>query len=212
MKTNVIGNVLAAVILTVLLTGCDIAPSSGSAGDTAKTLAVGNRMANTQATPTDLNYSLERYNLIRRAYWVNGQREKANALPCQVVRPFGYIVLVSGSGAIFGRFVVDGKVSSLQSYLTPDSEFYEKAMDTSLNDRNNRWIPDVDGTFGNNDDGIFFFTTDGNYVEWTGDYLYSDIPMEIKDPVIRFDSASAGLKRTFRSDESLEVDMHKEVK
>ena len=35
------------------------------------------------------------------------------------------------------------------------------------------------------DFGIFFFTPDGKYVEWTGTYLYSDIPFEVDDPVVK---------------------------
>ena len=34
------------------------------------------------------------------------------------------------------------------------------------------------------DNGIFFFTPDGKYIEWSGDYLYSDIPFEVKSPVL----------------------------
>ena len=40
--------------------------------------------------------------------------------------------------------------------------------------------------YGENDNGIFFFTPDGKYVEWTGTYLYSDIPFEVNDPVINY--------------------------
>ena len=80
---------------------------------------------------------------------------------------------------------MDGKVSSLNSYLTPDSEYYEGTNSDTIR-TNNLWLADVDGSYGENDDGIFFFTTDGKYVEWTGEYLYSDIPFEIDDPVITF--------------------------
>ena len=83
---------------------------------------------------------------------------------------------------IFGKFVVDGKVSSLNSYLTPDSEYYDIQKSTSYY---NEWLADVDGSYGANDEGIFFFTPDGRYIEWTGDYLYSDIPFEIEDPVLK---------------------------
>ena len=94
---------------------------------------------------------MERYNLIRRAYWVNGQREKANTLVCEVEKPLGYIALFLDNGACAGKFVVDGKVSSLNSYLTPDSEYYEKDLSSSsggdINTRwvekySNKWIPD----------------------------------------------------------------------
>ena len=45
---------------------------------------------------------------------------------------------------------------------------------------------DVDGSYGSNDNGIFFFTPDGKYIEWTGTYLYSDIPFEVKDTVVTY--------------------------
>ncbi len=34
--------------------------------------------------------------------------------------------------------------------------------------------PDLDGSFGKNADGVFFFTKAGQYVEWSGAYLYSN--------------------------------------
>lgn len=78
------------------------------------------------------------------------------------------------------RFIVDGKVTSLNSYLTPDSTYYEGNGGCNIS-----WLADVDGSYGENDAGIFFFTPDGKYVEWTGTYLYSDIPFEIEDPMIK---------------------------
>lgn len=177
--------ILATLTLAlVCLIGCDESPS-GTIADTQQTLNVGSKLATNQPTPTDIDYSLERYNLIRRAYWVNGQREKAIALPCPVTKPLGYVVLLTESGAVLGTFVVDGKVSSLNSYLSPDSEYYEKNGSSSGSTYVNRWLPDVDGSYGSNDNGIFFFTPDGKYIEWTGTYLYSDIPFTVDNPVLK---------------------------
>ena len=154
--------------------------------DVAATLKVGDYLVSNQPTPTDIDYSLERYNLIKRAYWVNGQREKANTLPCAIEKPLGYIVLFTDNGAVVGSFVVDGKVSSLNSFLTPDSEYYEiNQSDYGAKEDYNKWIADIDGSYGENDAGIFFFTTDGKYIEWTGTYLYSDIPFIVDDPVLK---------------------------
>lgn len=171
--------VLCVVALSICLISCEV---SGSYQDQLNTRQAANSLQSNQPTPTDLEYSLERYNLIRRAYWVNGQREKANTLPCAVEKPLGYIVLMSGN-TIVGRFIVDGKVSSLNSFLTPDSEYYSSS---SVND----WLADVDGSYGANDNGIFFFTPNGNYLEWTGTYLYSDIPFSIDDPVIKIEEGA----------------------
>ena len=162
-----------AIVLSVCLTGCD---PNGRTADLNSTKEVASNLQSNQPTPTDIEYSLERYNLIRRAYWVNGQREKANALPCSIVKPLGYIVLFTENGGAVGSFVVDGKVSSLNSFLTPDSEEYASTY--------SEWIADVDGSYGENDNGIFFFTPDGKYIEWNGTYLYSDIPFEVDDPII----------------------------
>ena len=179
--------VVALIILPVLIlfTGCTTSNVDGTKQDTINTKKAAATLQENQPTPTDINYSLERYNLIRRTYWVNGQREKANALPCEIEKPLGYIVLFTESGSVVGKFVVDGKVSSLNSFLTPDSEYYERDLDYE-GEVHNQWLADVDGSYGENDKGIFFFDVRGNYYEWTGAYLYTDVPMEIKDPVVEF--------------------------
>ena len=180
--------IMLVIVMALSLVACGEYTPSGSEVDMENTMQIASSLQTNQPTPSDINYSLERYNLIRRAYWVNGQREKANALVCEIVKPLGYIALFTESGAVVGTFIVDGKVSSLNSFLTPDSEYYEK----SHGDYNveNKWIADVDGSYGENDNGIFFFTPDGKYVEWTGTYLYSDIPFEIDDPVIKYTEAN----------------------
>lgn len=172
---KILALVLGVMIITCLV-GCDI-PENGTYNDQQNTKLVARDLQSHQPTPTDINYSLERYNLIRRAYWVNGQREKANALVCEIEKPLGYIALFTSNGSVVEKFIVDGKVSSLNSFLTPDSEEYASSY--------SEWLADVDGSYGENDAGIFFFTPDGKYVEWTGTYLYSDIPFEINDPILR---------------------------
>ena len=165
---------LTMLLFTVIT--CSACEDAGSRQDTANTIRNANKLQENQPTPTDIDYSLERYNLMRRTYWVNGQREKANSLPCEIEKPLGYIVLFSGN-VVVGNFVVDGKVSSLNSFLTPDSEYYQW-------DDHNKWLADVDGSYGENDNGIFFFTPDGKYIEWNGNYLYSDIPFVVESPIL----------------------------
>ena len=169
--------ILVLILLSMSLCSCE---ASGSKQDVINTSNLADRLQKNQPTPNDIEYSLERYNLIRRTYWVNGMRERAASLPCEVERPLGYIVLFSGN-TVVGQFVVDGKVSSLNSFLTPDSEYYERNSSY-----NNKWLADVDGSYGENDSGIFFFTPDGKYIEWSGDYLYSDIPFIIDAPIIQY--------------------------
>jgi len=170
---KILSVILMVVILIgvcISLTACD-EPSAptGSYADRQNTKAVADSLSQSQPTPTDINFSLE--------------REKAASVICRVDRPLGYIVLFTESGSVVNRFVVDGKVSSLNSYLTADSDYYEIATGSSSTYRNN-WLADVDGSYGENDSGIFFFTPDGKYIEWTGTYLYSDIPFEVDNPVV----------------------------
>lgn len=179
---------LIVLSMLVMMTGCSEVTANGSTMDAKNTQKAAATLQENQPTPTDIQYSLERYNLIRRAYWVNGQREKANALPCEIEKPMGYVILLTESGSIVGKFTVDGKVSSLNSFLTPDSEYYEQEYVTDGASRGygNKWLADVDGSYGENDNGIFFFTPDGKYVEWSGIYLYSDIPFTVEAPVVNY--------------------------
>ena len=175
---KIITVILIFTILVVSLTACE---ATGSGQDITSTQEVADNLAISQPTPTDINFSLERYNLMRRAYWVNGQREKANSIICEVPKPFGYIILFAGNAPV-SRFIVDGKVSSLNSFLTPNTydEYVTSGGVKTIE------LSDVDGSYGENDNGIFFFTVDGNYVEWTGEYLYSDIPIEIDNPIVSY--------------------------
>lgn len=185
MKNKII--VIILIIMGLCVTGCDVLEESTSntEKDVNNTLKIGNKLVSSQKTPTDIDYSLERYNLIKRAYWVNGMRDKARSLPSPIAdMPLGYIVLFTESGSVVGKFTVDGKVTSLNSYLTPDSEYYEIVYGGTYS-KENKWLPDVDGSYGSNDNGIFFFTTDGKYIEWTGTYLYSDIPFIVSNPIVK---------------------------
>lgn len=176
---------LMCVFFAMGNSGCD--NTSASKIDREQTMAVGDMLASRQPTPRDFGYSLERHLLIKRAYWVNGQRQKALSLPSPIAdMPLGYCVLFAANGAVVGRFVVDGKVVSLNAYLTPTSEYYEISNGSGRSQ--NRWLPDVDGAYGENDKGIFFFTPDGKYVEWTGTYLYSDMPFEVGNPVLKVEA------------------------
>ena len=173
-------------ILVLLLTGCEEYEPSATAQNKIDTKLATESILDTQRTPTDISFSLERYNLIKRAYWVNGQREKAMQVPCNIEKPIGYITLIVGN-SILCQYTVDGKITSLNSYLSPDSDYYEIATGATSTYRNT-WLADVDGSYGTNVDGIFWFDCDGNYHEWNGAYHYSDIPLPIENPVVIIES------------------------
>jgi hypothetical protein len=91
-----------------------------------------------------------------------------------------YVYLIS-YGTIIGYYVSDGKPASTGSFLTPE---YRREPGTS---DATQQLPDVDGCYGTNNQGIRFFTASGIAVEWAGDgasYIYSDVPLKISVPLL----------------------------
>lgn len=159
-------------ILLLMLPGCD-----ANYQDIQDTRNVAKSLVEKYPTPTDIETSLSRYNLIRRAYFLSGDIEKAKNYPCDVEKPQGYIYLfLEGVGCVVCD-TIDGIPTSMRSYLTPDSDTVSSGY----------WLADVDGTYGENPDGIFYFDKDGMYHEWVGPYYYSETYFEIEDLVIEFE-------------------------
>lgn len=127
----------------------------------------------TQSVPIpDLQTSSERKNVARRAEIFNNEDK------------ISYIYLVS-YGKVMAFYTVKGKVSSLNSYMTPQEKLVKG--DGRDCERYNEFCwtvsaPDIDGTYGANVEGVFFFTTEGAYVEWHGEYMMSDQPLKLATP------------------------------
>lgn len=115
---------------------------------------------------TKLNDSIERRNLVDRL-------ERFNK-PDKI----GYVYLKSASGVDQGYFVIKGKISSTESQLTP-SDKQICTWGNSSRDCDIVQLPGDDGSYGPNESGVFFFTTEGALVQWNGDYLYSDVPLKV---------------------------------
>ena len=95
------------------------------------------------------------------------QRWDTPNLPC-------YVYLIS-YGKIIGYYVTNGKPSSTRSYILPEVKYsgYHGVLEPTA---------DLDGTYGQNNPGIRFFTAEGTAVEWAGDgasYIYSDAPLPV---------------------------------
>ena len=85
--------ILIVLALVTMFCACSKNDNGGARQDVVNQQNSANVLQQNQPTPTDVEYSLERYNLIRRTYWINGPREKANALPCEIEKPLGYVIL-----------------------------------------------------------------------------------------------------------------------
>ena len=177
-KRKIITIIAIAVIIVLPATfnGCT---RNASREEQQTAMEVQQALVRAQPMPTDIQASLERHNLIRRSYWINGMRERAMSMPNPIADPpLGYIILFD-QGVVVGSFVVEGKVTSLNYSLVPYSEFWE-----ARGDRVNRWIANPGGVYGTNSNGVFWFTPDRKYMEWTGTYLFSDIPFLIESPIL----------------------------
>jgi len=127
----------------------------------------------TAAVPYPLSQmkdSLERRNIRERLLRFNKPQK------------IGYLYVLS-FGKFVGYYVVKGKVSSVQSQMTSQTQTYKDGRDDNASGQ----IPSIgdDGSFGPNeggDRGVFFFTTQGVMVETTLDWVYSDAPLNIDVP------------------------------
>jgi len=117
--------------------------------------------------------SEERKNLIKRAQTFNNPNK------------LSYIYLYS-YGKLIMYDTVKGKVSALDSSLTPQQQFVDSSG-KQITDSNNCIgandncypinAPAVDGSYGTNGQGIFYYNQNGAYREWNGTYILSDQPM-----------------------------------
>lgn len=97
-----------------------------------------------------------------------------------VENKLGYVyIFIAGSHVPVGYYAVIGKVASLNSFLVPQQRI-SSGGSFVLDDA------DLDGTYGHNHEGVFFFTDNDVYVEIPVDgpvgYFYTDQPLPIKAP------------------------------
>lgn len=173
MKTK---NFLKSIILMAFVLACTFAVMSCEA------IENGNRIAQKQQERINLNavrsieipqvtQFAERATVARwTKTWDNTTK------PCYVY------LFVPGVGCI-GYYISSGKPASSRNYLVP--EYTEKS--TGNGAVINTQQPDLDGTYGDNNPGIRFFTASGSAVEYGGSsfaYVYSDTKLNIKVPCL----------------------------
>lgn len=124
-----------------------------------------------------LDWSLEREQLNERLKLWNDPNK------------ISYIYLMSDTGTMVGYFPIKGKVSSVNSKLTNTSQLIYN--DYSTSDVVNGVVesPDMDGSYGSNGDAVFFFLTDGTYMEWNGKFLLCDNPIKLtQEPLMIYET------------------------
>jgi hypothetical protein len=89
-----------------------------------------------------------------------------------------YIYLLSRAGTVVMHDTAKGKVSACSSQILPEEGPVRYRGDDLVVPQ-----PEPDGSFGTNGSCIFWFTPQGAYREWDGDYLMSDQPITVTNPV-----------------------------
>lgn len=89
----------------------------------------------------------------------------------------GYVYLLSNTGSVVAFYTIKGKISSTQSQLTASDSMtchYHWEAGCQI-----RQAPGDDGSYGPNEPGVFFFTTEDVLVQWDGQFIYADAPLKI---------------------------------
>jgi hypothetical protein len=172
---------LSATLVAVMLVGVGTAilpsdskiayagnPDNNSTQNLEDKFTESNQKRLSESTPApQLDKSLERENLKKRLEFIND----ANRL--------GYVYLLSLDGKVIAQYTIKGKVSSLESYMTTTEQLRCRTSD-GREACGTLSSPDLDGSYGKNPPGIFFFTTESVYVEWSGSYMYSSEKLNVQ--------------------------------
>lgn len=171
-KLGIVGAALV-VLLSLTAGACDDTSGTNTASKDAQkngqqqTVNAFNQQQAAQPYPSgQLTNSLERANLREKLLRYNS--------PSKI----SYIYLLSATGGIYAYFTIKGKVSSNSSQMTT-AQFliYDQGGDGGGNQVVE--APGDDGSYGPDEPGIFFFTTDNVMVTWDGPYLLTDAPMKV---------------------------------
>lgn len=105
------------------------------------------------------------------------------------VNRISYVYLMSLDGKIIAEYQIIGKVSSTDSlYSSPASIDPNCGGSQGYSDTNCPVVPAAqpDGSYGQNEPGIYFFINDGysphTMVEWNGTYLWSLTQLNLQQP------------------------------
>lgn len=100
----------------------------------------------------------------------------------------GFITLLNQAGQPIAYYTVDDKPTSSGKRLTNPvkahridrGEYSGSALGPA---------PSDEGTWGSSSPYIYFWTTSGQYIQWSGDYLYSDQPYRLRINPLVIDSS-----------------------
>lgn len=99
------------------------------------------------------------------------KRLKLTSNPGQI----GFVLLLNQAGQPIMYTSVKGKITSGSKRLTPPEKKWSVDCGQYCNETLGA-APSDEGTWGASDSYVYFWTVDGQYIQWNGGYLYSDKP------------------------------------
>lgn len=175
--------VVSAMLAIIGLSACsEGGPDENSSQEQTQNVTESYSKAATDAVP----YPLEE---MRAGGWLERRNLRERLLRYTDPNKISYIYLFSDQGQLMANYTVKGKVSNTSSQMTTSEIVidgcgegycafsYEAPMD--------------DGTWGPSEDAIFFFTTDGVMVQWNGQYVLADAPLNMTStPILVYNEGS----------------------
>lgn len=161
--------IIAALLMVFALSSCTSDPDNNEQRQDAQELSSKALDSQVKAVPypaDQLKDSLERRNLRERLLRQND--------PDKV----GYVYILS-FGKFLGYYTIKGKVSSTQSQMNPGDDVSGDMCGSGCSEHIVSESAGDDGSYGENEPGVFFFTTDGVMVQVSTDYIYSDEPVNV---------------------------------
>ncbi len=152
-------------VIALMASGCNVTESS-SVQESEQNTVESNQQRMTNAVPVpQLKESLERQNISKRLQLFDANDKVS------------YIYLVN-FGKVMAFYTIKGKVTSSSKRLTTN----QKIIQNESYETGNYSVvesPSLDGAYGTSDEYVFFWTTDGTYVQWSGDYMLADTPLKL---------------------------------
>lgn len=161
--------ILFLALACLTLSACDM-ETTQKVLDEQEVVAQNQQKMEAQEPLPDLSNSIERRNIINRLKLFENENKMS------------YIYLTS-YGKVMAFYAVKGKVTSGSKRLTSEERFVEylDCGDSYCNNTKTE-APSLDGTYGSSGDYIFFWTTDGTYIQWSGEYMLADQPLSLQTP------------------------------
>lgn len=153
MKSNILA-ILIGVLAIFSLTGCD--------EDQPSTKKVQAERAKEAANSINFADNVEIENIKKRLIMTS----KPDAL--------GFVLLMNEMGQPVMYTSVKGKITSGSKRLTEPDRTASPGQNTVV-----RAAASDEGTWGSSDSYIYFWTVDGQYIQWNGKYLYSNQPFRV---------------------------------